>query len=285
MYIGSWKLDDKITLGVVTSSPSTGAKLAADSNPTYRVYKDLNAIPISLGTLLPLDSGNTTGLYANQLHVTTSGYNYGNSYNVYISTTVSGVSATTLRTFQVGSESIPIYLGVQSKTDIKTQIETVINAYEPIKTSVSGRLLDVSANGNAGIDWNNIDNPTTLQGLSNTTISDVSGAVGSVTGNVGGNVVGSLGSLGANAIDNNSIHANACSKLAVSGIQRGAANWENNLDNRSLGWAISKLVNKVDLNAAGNTLSIRKSNDSTALFTQAVTTSGGAAPITAVDTV
>lgn len=285
MYIGSWKLDDKITLGVVTSSPSTGAKLAADSNPTYRVYKDLNATPISLGTLLPLDSGNTTGLYANQLHVTTSGYNYGNSYNVYISTTVSGVSATTLRTFQVGSESIPIYLGVQSKTDIKTQIETVINAYEPIKTSVSGRLLDISANGNAGIDWNNIDNPTTLQGLSNTTISDVSGAVGSVTGNVGGNVVGSLGSLGANAIDNNSIHANACAKLADSGIQRGAANWENNLDNRSLGWAISKLVNKVDLNAAGNTLSIRKSNDSTALFTQAVTTSGGAAPITAVDTV
>lgn len=113
---------------------------------------------------------------------------------------------------------------------------------------------------------------------------NLSGSIGSVTGNVGGNVVGSVGSLGANAIDNNSLHSNACAKVADSGIQRGSSNWENNSDDRSLGWAISKLVNKVDLNAAGDTLTIRKSNDSTALFTQAVTTSGGATPITALDT-
>lgn len=170
-------------------------------------------------------------------------------------------------------------------TLVKVDMETVINAYEPAKISVSGRLFDVSANGNVGIDWNNIDTPGATQNLSGTTVSAVSGATGSVTGNVGGDVLGSVAALGVNAINNNSIHSNACAKISDSGIQRGASNWENNADNRSLAWAISKLVNKVDLNAAGDTLTIRKSNDSTALFTQTVTTSGGAAPITAVDTV
>ena len=115
-------------------------------------------------------------------------------------------------------------------------------------------------------------------------VGSVTGAVGSVTGDVGGNVTGSVGSIASNGINNNSLHPNACSKITDSGIQRGASNWENNSDDRSLGWAISKLVNKIDLNAAGDTLTIRKSNDSTALFTQAVTTSGGAAPVVSLDT-
>lgn len=177
------------------------------------------------------------------------------------------------------------FLGNQALTDIKSRIETVINAYEPAKISVSGRLMDVSAAGNVGIDWNNIDNPTTPQSLSGTTISAVSGAVGSVTGNIGGNVTGSVGSLGANAVDNTSLAADACAKIADSGIQRGATNWENNSDNRSLGWMISKLVNRVAVNAAGDTLTIYKSDDLTSLFTQSITTSGGAAPITELNTV
>src|SRR3990172_8279478 len=115
-------------------------------------------------------------------------------------------------------------------------------------------------------------------------VGSVTGAVGSVTGDVGGNVTGSVGSIASNGINNNSLHPNACSKITDSGIQRGASHWENNSDDRSLGWAISKLVNKIDLNAAGDTLTIRKSNDSTALFTQAVTTSGGAAPVVSLDT-
>jgi len=115
-------------------------------------------------------------------------------------------------------------------------------------------------------------------------VGSVTGAVGSVTGDVGGNVTGSVGSIASNGINNNSLHSNACSKITDSGIQRGASNWENNSDDRSLGWAISKLVNKIDLNAAGDTLTIRKSNDSTALFTQSVTTSGGAAPVVSLDT-
>jgi hypothetical protein len=89
----------------------------------------------------------------------------------------------------------------------------------PLTPTTAGRTLDVSAGGEAGLDWANIGSPTTAQNLSGTNIDtdqvvasvagavgsvtgavgSVTGAVGSVTGNVGGNVNGSVGSLGAQA--------------------------------------------------------------------------------------
>ena len=57
--------------------------------------------------------------------------------------------------------------------------------------TTSGRTLDITTNGNAGIDFGNIDNPTATVGLTGTTISS-SQVIGSVTGNVGGNVSGNV---------------------------------------------------------------------------------------------
>ena len=60
-----------------------------------------------------------------------------------------------------------------------------------LQPTVAGRTLDVSAGGEAGLDWANIGSPTTAQNLSATNIdvdqvvASVSGAVGSVTGAVG----------------------------------------------------------------------------------------------------
>jgi hypothetical protein len=71
--------------------------------------------------------------------------------------------------------------------------------------TVAGRTLDVSATGEAGVDWANVGGAATAVNLSGTTIStgqavaSVAGAVGSVTGNVGGNVTGSVGSLATQA--------------------------------------------------------------------------------------
>lgn len=173
---------------------------------------------------------------------------------------------------------------IPTLADLKAQAENAMVSYAPIKTSVSGRLLDVSAGGEAGLDWANVGSPTTTVGFTNTTIGAVSGAVGSVTGNVGGNVVGSVGSVAASGISPATFGADVREQVAATIIKRGMVNDEGGLDNRSLGWAIAKLTNKVDLNAAGNTLTIRRTDDTTSLFTQTVTTSGGAAPITAVDT-
>lgn len=58
----------------------------------------------------------------------------------------------------------------------------------PLVPTTAGRTLDVSAGGEAGIDWANVGSPTTTLGLTGTTISStqiaasVTGAVGSVTG-------------------------------------------------------------------------------------------------------
>jgi len=66
-----------------------------------------------------------------------------------------------------------------------------IELSEVLRPTTAGRQLDVSAGGEAGIDWANIGSPTTAVNLSATNIdvdqvvASVSGAVASVTGAVG----------------------------------------------------------------------------------------------------
>ncbi len=104
----------------------------------------------------------------------------------------------------------------------------------PLVPTVAGRALDVSAGGEAGLDWANIGSPTTVQGLTGTTISSaqvvasvtgavgsVTGAVGSVTGNVGGNVTGSVGSVVGNVGGN--VTGSVGSVVADVGITQAAA--------------------------------------------------------------
>jgi hypothetical protein len=106
---------------------------------------------------------------------------------------------------------------------VSGRMDASVGAYQtgltPLQPTTAGRTLDVSAGGEAGLDWANIGSPTTSQTLSGTTIStsqavasvsgsvgsvtgavgSVTGSVGSVTGNVGGNVTGSVGSLATQA--------------------------------------------------------------------------------------
>jgi len=63
-----------------------------------------------------------------------------------------------------------------------------------LQPTTAGGTLDVSATGEAGLDWANIGSPTTAVNLSATNI-DVDQVVASVSGNVGGNVTGSVGSV------------------------------------------------------------------------------------------
>lgn len=110
---------------------------------------------------------------------------------------------------------------------------------DALAPTTTARTLDVTATGAAGIDWGNVENPTTALNLSATNIDvdqvvasvtgavgsvtgavgsvtgavgsvtgavgSVTGAVGSVTGNVGGNVTGSVGSVAAGGITASSI--------------------------------------------------------------------------------
>ena len=80
------------------------------------------------------------------------------------------------------------------------QVQSELGTYGALKPTVAARTLDVSAGGEAGVDWANVGTPATAQNLSGTTIStsqtvgSVSGSVGSVTGAVG-SVTGAVGSV------------------------------------------------------------------------------------------
>ena len=109
-----------------------------------------------------------------------------------------------------------------------------------VSTPATAGILDVNvkniggsaskgAAGYAGVDWGNVNAPTTTVGLTGTTMStsqqvasvsgavgSVTGAVGSVTGNVGGNVTGSVGSIAAGGIDITSFNADVASTAYAS---------------------------------------------------------------------
>jgi hypothetical protein len=69
--------------------------------------------------------------------------------------------------------------------DVSINLQTTVRQIDDLAyPTVSGRSLDVTATGAAGIDWANVENPTTSLNLSGTNI-DVDQVVASVSGAVG----------------------------------------------------------------------------------------------------
>lgn len=119
------------------------------------------------------------------------------------------------------SEGVVTWVG-GTADDIIIIPAAIVGRVVPLAPTTAGRTLDVSAGGEAGVDWANVGSPTTAVDLSGTTIDtdqavasvtgavgSVTGAVGSVTGNVGGNVTGSVGSVAAGGITAASIATGA----------------------------------------------------------------------------
>lgn len=123
--------------------------------------------------------------------------------------------------------STPTVAGVPN-VNVKTWNDLTTVAL-PLIPTTAGRTLDVSAGGEAGLDWANIGSPTTVQNLSGTNIdvdqvvASVSGAVGSVTGAVG-SVTGAVGSVAAGVtLAANAITAAATAADFTTEIQSGLA--------------------------------------------------------------
>ena len=189
-----YALGTTIYLAFTTRSFSTGVPTTLGGTPALSVLESNNATPITAGVSVSVDRASVTGLNEATIVATSgNGYEAGKMYSLYISTgTVGGVSV-------VG--------------EVVGQF--TIEAASALRPTTAGRTLDVSAGGEAGLDWANVGSPTTAVDLSGTTIKttqvvasvtgavgsvtgavgSVTGAVGSVTGNVGGDVVGSVGSV------------------------------------------------------------------------------------------
>lgn len=56
------------------------------------------------------------------------------------------------------------------KASVNTEVDTALSDYGALRPTTAGRTLDVTATGEAGIDWANVGSPTTTLNLSGTTI-------------------------------------------------------------------------------------------------------------------
>jgi hypothetical protein len=185
-HLGDFALETTVYAKFCTVT-TTGAPTVLAGSPVVSVYENDDNTQITAGVTLNVDEDGVVGL--NQLVIAATaanGYEVGKFYTAVITTGT------------VGGTSVVGYC-VASFT---------IEATAALRPTTNGRELDVSAGGEAGLDWANIGSPTTAQNLSATNIDvdqivasvsgavgSVTGAVGSVTGNVGGNVVGSVASV------------------------------------------------------------------------------------------
>lgn len=170
MYHGDIRLEDTLDVKFTTRRFTTGAPFTLAGTPVISAYVGNGTTEITAGITLTVDFDARTGLHNVRVAATAAnGYTAGTNVQLVITTgTVDSVSVVGE---VIGTFSIECRSGLRPTT--------------------AGRTLDVSAGGEAGIDWANVGSPTTAQNLSGTNIktdqvvASVSGAVGSVTGAVG----------------------------------------------------------------------------------------------------
>ena len=99
-YLGAWPLESIITVPVQTSSVTTGAATDAESLPTWRMYEDSTATPVTTGSFASLNA--QTGLYVATITLAaTIGYERGKSYSLRVAATVGGVLGADVHGLQI----------------------------------------------------------------------------------------------------------------------------------------------------------------------------------------
>jgi hypothetical protein len=83
---------ETIVFSIATHNTTTGILTDADSAPTYRVYEEETATPITNGTMAKLDDANTTGHYSESLSIAFGTYTYSKTYTIYIEATVNSIT-------------------------------------------------------------------------------------------------------------------------------------------------------------------------------------------------
>lgn len=174
-YIGDFTLGDTLDCKFTTVNTS-GAPTTLAGTPVISAYVGNNVTELTAGITLTVDFDSRTGMH-NVRVVATSGNGYATASNYQLVITTGTVGGTSVVGYVVGQFSI--------------------EARSALRPTVLSRTLDVSATGEAGLDWANIGGPTTAQNLSGTTV----GIIGT------GGIV--AGSFAAGAIDATAIAANA----------------------------------------------------------------------------
>lgn len=181
MYRGDIRLGDTIDLKFTTRSFSTGAPTTLAGSPSIAAYPNNSTTEITAGITLTVDFDTRTGLH-NVRVVATSGNGYATATNYDLVITAGTVGGVSVVGEVIGSFSI--------------------EARSAVMPTVAGRTLDVSAGGEAGIDWANVGTPGSTVSLSGTTVATVTTATTATN-------VTTVNGLAANTITAASIAASA----------------------------------------------------------------------------
>lgn len=149
-HLGDFDTSTVVYGKFTTYRPSTGAAFTLGGTPALSVYKDNSTTQSTTGVTLTADFDSVTGLNHFAIDTSADGtfYSSGSFFDIVITTgTVDSVSV-------VGAV-------VGSFT---------LRKNSALKPTTAGRALDVSAGGEAGIDWANVGSPTTTVNLSGTTV-------------------------------------------------------------------------------------------------------------------
>ena len=167
MNHGDFALESTFDFKFTTRRFSTGAPFTLAGTPVISAYPGNSTTQLTAGITLTVDFDAVTGLN-NVRVVATAANGYATATNYAMVITTGTVDSVSVVGEVVGHFSI--------------------EARSALRPTVAARTLDVSAGGEAGVDWANIGSPTTANNLSATNIdvdqvvASVSGAVGSVTG-------------------------------------------------------------------------------------------------------
>jgi hypothetical protein len=102
-YVGSWALENVLHHKIQTSSVTTGAATDADTAPTWAVYEDSTATPVTTGSYSTLNA--QTGFYTAALTLAALiGYEKGKTYSIRYQATVAAIIGADVDIFQIEAE-------------------------------------------------------------------------------------------------------------------------------------------------------------------------------------
>lgn len=153
-YQGDIRLGDTLDFKFTTTQ-ATGAGFTLAGSPVLSAYPANSTTQLTAGITLTVDFDSVTGLNHCRIVATGgNGYLTATDYDIVITTgSINSVSAVG---YVVGSFSIEHRSAVMPTT--------------------AARTLDVSATGEAGVDWANVGAPTTTLALTGTTVASLTNA-------------------------------------------------------------------------------------------------------------
>jgi hypothetical protein len=221
-YRGDIALGDTIDFKFTTVSATGAPTTIAGTSPGVSCYPDNSTTEITAGITLSIDFDSRTGMH-NVRVVASSGNGYatGTNYECAITGTSPTVDSVSVLGYVVGSFSIEKRSGIRPTT--------------------AGRTLDVSATGEAGLDWANIGSPTTSQTLSGTTI-------GTLTSVASGGITAT--SIATDAIGADEIAADAIGASEVATDAIGSAEFAQAAADKAWSTAARALTDKAGFSLA-----------------------------------